>query len=134
MRFPVGQQFDSLGLDRSGFFVLQNGHFQHSRGPVVNRQKHTAVALTDDQIHLHIAHPLFIFDDRRSLLDVHPADDLAPSALDIAPFGIALALGAHMAVKLAAPLLVLPDELIDALVRDALNPFSGGIPEICSGL
>jgi hypothetical protein len=34
-----------------------------------------------------------------------------------------------VAVELAAPLLVLPDELIDALVGNALNPLSGGVPD-----
>jgi len=88
-----------------------------------------STALADDQIHLQIAHPLLRFDDCRTSLDVHPADDLAPFALRTAPFGVPLALGAHVAVQLSALLLVLPDELVDALVRDALDALAGGFAD-----
>jgi len=124
-----GQQLDGPCLHRGCFLTFQNCHFQHPSGPVVDCQQHAAVAPSDDQIHLQVAHPLLLFHDCRTLPNVHPAHDLAPFAPSTAPFSVALALGAYVAVELAAPLLVLPDELIDALVGNALNPLSGGVPD-----
>jgi len=49
---------------------------------------------------------------------------LAPFALRTSPFGVAFALGAHVPVQLSTLFLIIPDELIDALVRDALDAVS----------
>jgi len=124
---PVGQQLDGLGLYDGCLLTLHVAHFQHPRGPIVDRQQGPLMVLADHQIHLHIAHPLLLLDDPGTLVNVHTIFDLPPFSLQTAPFGVFPTLGPQMAVQPPAPLLVGPHVLVDPLGTRAFDALPLGL-------